>query len=234
MAEIAQGIETDEYYTVVSTIEEPMINLVDQMRANLESGDYDLLLGDDTSGRLPTLVFRNVVKDIYGKRGSTEPKTAFVQGGRNVKGEELLRQLVALQGRYQQGDGKKILLVTEYISSGGSLKRITDHLKNNGLGFDVATTYVNGSYPDGTDYAQIYKKDLELPEGTNVFIGEVAPYGEPPPIYRKASLTGLHPATNWNPYVFALRLDRYTSQDAIDARHDVKVLSQKIINHLAE
>lgn len=57
-----------------------MEKLLDQLRPHIEGGEYQLIVGDDASGRIPTLIFRRIIKAIYEEKGYPKPETAFLQG----------------------------------------------------------------------------------------------------------------------------------------------------------
>ncbi len=75
------GILPDEYKTEVGSMETELSTILDQLGEPLQEGKYDLLIGDDTSGRLPTLVMREVINHIYQKNGLPKIPTNFIQAG---------------------------------------------------------------------------------------------------------------------------------------------------------
>jgi|GEM_PF-3142208 len=53
----------------IEEMREPIKNLLTQLRPHLEKREYSLLISDDASGRIPALVFLNVINRIYRDRG---------------------------------------------------------------------------------------------------------------------------------------------------------------------
>lgn len=93
----------------IREIEEPMEELVDLMAPEIRGQVYDLIIGDDTSGRIPTLVMRRVINAFR----DTPALTAFVKlPGAFYRTREML----------QREEGvRRALFVTEYISKGSKL-----------------------------------------------------------------------------------------------------------------
>lgn len=102
--------------------------------------EYDAIIGDDTSGRLPSLVLRSVINKKREDEKKKKIDIYFVAGGRNMM-EEREKNIDEFIGK--KGESvKKALLVTEFISSGGSVARLAEILKNNGIDYDIAAVSV--------------------------------------------------------------------------------------------
>lgn len=63
--------------------EKPALNILRQIRPQLERQDYDCILSDDSSARVHSLVLGQAIQDIYGP--DKRLRIVFVQGGRLLK-----------------------------------------------------------------------------------------------------------------------------------------------------
>src|SRR3989338_2822258 len=102
---------------------------------------YDTILSDDASGRLPSLLLRKIINRA---RDANIP-IYFLAGGHGIP--RRAEQIEAFLKK-KKGELGKVLLVTEYVFSGRSMTDLTDILKKIGIVFDVASVAVGG----GTEY----------------------------------------------------------------------------------
>ncbi len=122
------------------TIVESLTFLVKELKEELK--EYDTIISDDVSARLPTLFFRDIVNKKK-KQEDLEPVNTYFltpKRGRSKKVNE---------GIYNFISGKKIkkaLVVTEHIDSGLSLKPIVKALKENHVVFDIASISKTGFF----------------------------------------------------------------------------------------
>lgn len=83
-AEKGPGIESPK----ISSLREPFQKIFLKLQESIDSGEYNLIIGDDASGRIPALVVRNFIKEVYAKRGYPKPATRFFAGsGRSERTE---------------------------------------------------------------------------------------------------------------------------------------------------
>ena len=68
--QLEQKIETQ-----IEALKEPIRDLLKQLHEHIDSGAYKLLIGGDTSGRIPTLIFNKVIKKIYQEKDFHVPQT---------------------------------------------------------------------------------------------------------------------------------------------------------------
>jgi len=181
-------------------LKEPIRDLLKQLHEHIDSGAYKLLIGGDTSGRIPTLIFNKVIKKIYQEKDFHVPQTMalFIAGGdregksekikahiqkhyakqnfeiRNVTLIELIKEKLKL-GTFSGLNGR-VLIIEDTIASGSSIKPVTDALKKTGIKFDIATI---GFLGDRT----CSEKDL----GGKVFYS----FNGTPSIYGMNSLSGV-------------------------------------------
>ena len=128
---------------MIEGLKKSFVVLCEKMKAHIENGAYDALVSDDTGGRIPTLIFREIFKLVNPKR---KFQTLFVASGSNYypKTTDEEKKLADYL-KAGIGDSKSVLLVTQYIHSGGTLERLVAELKNTGVeNIDVSTIDATG------------------------------------------------------------------------------------------
>lgn len=214
----------NEYLTQeIASIEIPMTALVEQLKPHLEQDEYSMLIGDDTSGRIPTLILHNIVSHQRRRQQLPPIPTLHVQGGRYVADQHFATQIEDLVKRHQPSTKKKVLLVTEHIDLGDTVKRYSKLLGEHGLRFDVATL---ATYHPLIEYDEmgIY------PPGTQLFSGTLnTERNKAPLIYMKDHLSGMTQAFSRG--MVPKRVDG-RRETIVSARQDVRTMSDKIIARL--
>src|SRR3989344_9337060 len=61
-------------------LEDPLANILEKLRPELERGEYRLIIGDDASGRIPTRIVGEVIKKLSEERGFPRPLVRFIAG----------------------------------------------------------------------------------------------------------------------------------------------------------
>ncbi|GEM_PF-2500341 len=116
-------------------------------RLVIELGDnlhnYDTILSDETSGRLPSLFIRKVINIKRQKLGMAPIKnTYFVLGGARLDRVELKKEVEKFIKSKSATMGKT-LLVTEHVTSGiYGMRNLIDVLRKQGVDFDTATVSI--------------------------------------------------------------------------------------------
>jgi len=85
--EQSDTVKNREKSYMIENLKEPASKILRAISSDIENGNYDLIIGDDASGRLPTLLFSNIIKAAYNERGYALPKVRFVAGGRHLGGD---------------------------------------------------------------------------------------------------------------------------------------------------
>ena len=122
-----ERIENREYNTeLIKNSERLFIELFSQIEKTdfFNLTDYETLISDDVSGRVPTLVVRKVMKKLSNEPIS--PDTYFISGGLqldNTNKEKREEVVEFLKSRCQSDD---VLIVTEYIETGRSIKKMAN------------------------------------------------------------------------------------------------------------
>lgn len=105
-----------------------------------ELAQYDMIISDDASGRLPSMFFRRIINKKRQEAGLPEVDTFFVAGGRHGW-DEIKAEMVDFFKSKGKSHGRT-LLVTEYIESGRSINEIVKLLEAAGIDFDLASVSV--------------------------------------------------------------------------------------------
>ena len=174
----------------IAEIEPLMINLVEKIKNNLAGGEYDYIISDDVSGRIPSLIFKKIINSLHpqqkidilhiagGKRfveimdivsGESQPEEGDLIDKANA--QEIYNQLqLVLQKKVRPKIKGKALLVTEFIETGRSVKALMETLAAAGIKFDIATLGQSTEYLSKIGRAKI--KKLEKP-GVEIFKSDI-------------------------------------------------------------
>lgn len=230
--ETEQTIENE----AIAKLEVPMKKLLGAMREKINAGTYGLLIGDDASGRIPTLAFREILGRISPSEEQGNPDTLFFAGTRyssNKSDKELKKKIQGLEAELKNHEDLKeknqdVLVITDTIASGESLTPLLNVLQSLNLPFDIATIGLLSGWNA--------KRKLEKKYSSQIFAGDDGT----PKIYGKKILAGV---TKRVKDVHSQPLKKHPSetliggpgkkqkiQDEIDkARQDTHLLAQKLI-----
>ena len=144
-----EALESGYEFGAIEELRYPMKKILDELRPEIDKGNYNLIIGDDASGRIPTLVFNSVIRELYKEKNYSNPAVYFVACQRffSQKEQEIKKSLavnsyiskIKEEIEKEGGDVTKALVVTDTIASGSSLMPIAESLKQNNVDFDVAT-----------------------------------------------------------------------------------------------
>ncbi len=226
--------ESDYFLPDVFKELEPLtFSLVAKLKENIDKGEYDVLIGDDASGRIPTLILRGVFnarsRKLHPelKDSDSEVVTRFIAGGQVENRKEMEEALKKIKSE----NNKKALVVTEYISSGKSMERMSEILNNLGMTFDVAAFISN-------------KEKIKIPEISRFLYGDLSldnTYEDiPPAFYDKPELNGVVKDAHAQSYAIPFIKDLSAEQDEIKdiqekinlARKDVDLLVKKTLKEI--
>lgn len=207
-----QEFNFSEIAELMPALEDTVMSLKDSFK----SGDYGLLIGDDRGGRIPTLILRGVINHINIKESKPNIPTIFLKGRRqglsNSGYKHLSNQIDSLDLKQQ---GKKALIVTEYMMQGRHIEGIGYGIHSQGLSFDVVSL---ARYSP----LETYRENGVLGENEDIFPKE-GYLTEAPAIYNKL-LSGL----GSNPYG-DIYVVKEALSDAILARKDVNLAINLLI-----
>lgn len=214
----------------IQHLEKPIEKILEQLRYNIDRGAYQLIVGDDASGRVPTLIFSRLLRNLNRLGNYPVPKTIFLAGSGQHSDLKIEREKVSrikeyLKQKYselistitQKEAKKRALVVTEMISSGDGLKPITQALKELGIKFDIASIAV---------IDREYHSDLDLEDklGGKIVYGQT----ETPAIFGDEHFSGVVKSPD---DLFAESLSKYngspeTNEFLRTVRNDVQQLSK--------
>ncbi|MCL6096147.1 MAG: hypothetical protein M1444_00475 [Patescibacteria group bacterium] len=196
--------EAQVTHSVIAELEEPITNIIGDILRNGKT--YDLIVGDDTSGRIPTLILGKALNRIRENRGQKPVPIRFVSG------DLVAVELAPVIGKLDNHPNRA-LLVTDYLSTGKTLGRFASFFTLGDIDFDVATLTIL--------YSEEYYSDL-INEDSTLYIGRK---GDHPQIWGKPMLTGFYSHVGAKE-----RAIRYasTSESLRQARADVAILADRI------
>lgn len=175
----------------VAELELPIKIIIEKIRSRIENGEYGLIIGDDASGRIPTLILGNFIRKISEQRGLSKPNIIFIPGklkGRNLGRGDDRKKLKEHIDAFSATIEKKILIVTDTVLTGNSLGTLVTLLNELGFICDIATIGVE------TDKRDLLDRDFNL-QHSEIISGEyengdrINP--NTPKIYRNKTLNGI-------------------------------------------
>lgn len=141
--------EKGRLFEAVAVLEKPLSTILESLRPSLEQGEFDTIIGDDASGRIPTLILRKVIGEIYGRAGRKGPDTLFFAGGGSAVAHEKKTDIKDPTGEItaflEKRPSKKVLVVTDTIVTGVSLIPLTTALRKTKIKYEVATVGLDPS-----------------------------------------------------------------------------------------
>ncbi len=198
------------YFEKISELESYEKDLLLKLKENIERGDYQLIIGEDASGRIPALIMRKVINHIYDKHDFPHPQMRFVSGFSGQ--EEDSYKIQALKDNLSDFVGAKALVVTEHIASGHSMYQLKTFLESAGIECDLASLALQkdvGYYPELGDDLYYAKEERSSPL-----------------IYGRYNMGGVHKKPE-NPY--ATR-HANSEEDVVKARSDIENVANNIID----
>lgn len=197
------GHESDA--KAIRQLEKPMQIILRDLRDKIDAGLYKLVLGEDVSGRIPTLLFNEVLRSLYKEKGFENPKVNFYAPDLRLSEAEtkeklnnisatikpVLNSTFEKEGAFisiineifkrDQSDKERVLVVTEAIGFGRSLSFVTHVLKEMKVPFDIASIAMDN--PESLSV-----KELEKTLGGKIYHGHVIGM---PSVYRRKGIAGV-------------------------------------------
>lgn len=212
----------------VQWLKQPTYRLVKQLLPELRKGSYQMIIGDDASGRLPTLLFGRVARSIAEEAGKAAPTVHFFAGSRfygtfhpaedprwKDKKDEMMRELRGLDAQ------RKVLLVTDMVETGASLLPLAEVLDTLHIQRDIAAISFFDQEKQG-------KEKIERLLKGRVYIGDKK--GALPSVYEKTDIAGVvKEAVNVHSDV--VRKPEVNVAKS-RAREDIVLLAQRIYDRL--
>ncbi len=133
-------------------IEKAMLDVCNKMKDELIAGQYDYIISDDKTGRIPSLIFKKVIEEMQpnkkisilhlaaGRRLARVFEEAYQNEQKNKEAEEVYSRIKNALDKYVKPTVKnKALVVTEYIHSGRSMEVLKQIMQAADIRFDIAT-----------------------------------------------------------------------------------------------
>jgi hypothetical protein len=192
-----------------------------ELKNAILTGEYTALVGDDTSGRIPTLILRGVISHVNTALGRPSLPAIFVKGRyeelSSLDEQRLSQKMRALSKR---SDNPRALIVTEYMSGGSHVAGIGKVIHSAGVAYDIFAT---GRPSD----INSYRNRGVLRNDENVFPASVG-LGSFPSLHRNRKLSGYRERFNgFNEAIEFIPAYRLTFNEA---RKDVKVAIGRLVN----
>lgn len=151
---------------------ESVFKLVEKLKERIDAEEYDLLIGDDASGRIPALILRNIINERMrelhpeAKPGERDIETKFIAGGEERQWfSEKYEKVLPILEKMKEGKEKKALLVTEYMGLGKGAVEFTKALEEAKIDFDIASLASSRS-------SEYYKSEFPELARHDIFIGD--------------------------------------------------------------
>ncbi|MCX6738489.1 MAG: hypothetical protein NT098_00360 [Candidatus Parcubacteria bacterium] len=182
-------MELDRVKRDVLELRRPTEKILEKLSHDLESGEIQLIIGDDASGRIPTAIFRKIFDMAYKERGFTTLETRFLSGSRHLYGEEkkekeekIAEYLEQVKGDIEKKFGRplqKVLIVTDVVMTGHSLDPLLEVL--NGMGIQSKVVSI------GILYGEVSVKEISERWRAPVFFG----MDYMPEVYGRPKISGV-------------------------------------------
>lgn len=225
----------------VAELELPIKIIIEKIRTRIENGEYGLIIGDDASGRIPTLILGNFIKTISEQKSLNKPNIIFIPGklmrpilnfesGMRSKRKKLEEHI----NKFGAAKDKRVLMVTDTVLTGGSLKILVTLLHELGFTCDIATIGVE------TEEKDLVNRDLNL-QHSEIISGEYQNknrgFPHTPGIYREKALSGVtkKAGKTWSTAIVKSGEYDWEEKEVIQsqinqAREDAGVLTDHLIN----
>jgi len=138
---VTLSLEMKDIYARIKIILENDDPVNKEIFNSIKNNEYATLIAEDASGRIPGLIMYELLRKVAERDQKTLPEIYFMAGSFSAKDMESKNKLtnnyldsVVLK---KHNPNKKVLVVTEYIMEGNSLKPITDGLKKQAINYDV-------------------------------------------------------------------------------------------------
>ncbi len=209
----------------IADLENYMFRLTEKLKENIDNDEYDTLIGDDASGRIPTLVLREVINE---RRKETHPgeeieniTTKFIAGGKGHSwNDEKRENLKPILEKIKKDIQHKALVVTEHMHHSGVAK-MTEALNEAGINFDLAVLSSLHSKEE-------HIKDNPILGEKRIYIGEED--AGAPNIYAESSFSGVRKEHSWD--ALASRYGGADQNDINEVRKEIKTLAERTIRNV--
>lgn len=155
---------------IVKKLQEPVKIILEQLSPQLESGEIQLIIGDDASGRIPTAIFRKVFDLAYKEQGFIIPETRFIAGFGSLQGKEskekkkeMAEYLETVKKAAEEKFGRPlqtVLIVTDSVETGKSLDPLIEVLRDMGIVIKIASIGMLSNPKQAQELKKKWKTDI--------------------------------------------------------------------------
>jgi adenine/guanine phosphoribosyltransferase-like PRPP-binding protein len=146
-------------FSEIAELERPFQIILEKLKSRIENGEYGLVVGDDASGRIPALVMSRFLNKVNKEKGLDNVATKFFAGGGSFskhlkvqkKGKEIPDTTVEIAVSLMKSDlpkVNKVLVVTDSMVTGRSLKPILGALRASGVSYDIVSVGLDPALAD--------------------------------------------------------------------------------------
>ena len=139
-------VKKEKLSPIIEELRFPSKEILKEIKDLINKGEYKTIIGDDSSGRIPTLVLDSVIKNIYKDKGFESPQVLFMATNRNggnefdsIKEQKKIKEFFEHYLDREKFKNGKILISTDTIISGGSLRPLTKVLNEYNISYDIST-----------------------------------------------------------------------------------------------
>jgi len=147
--EMYKRVDARKYET--ESIESKFRPILNELRSAINNHEFTCIIGDDKSARIPALTMGRTINKIYTSRGEDEVPVLFIDphnytgamGGDRGQGKKSYERHLLLKEKVKElfhnaGVEKgKVLLVTDYVSTGSTIMSFEDMVKEIGCEIQI-------------------------------------------------------------------------------------------------
>jgi adenine/guanine phosphoribosyltransferase-like PRPP-binding protein len=198
-----------------------------KVRHAVKDRRYAFIVGEDTSGRIPTLMLAGAINGYYVSRNQPKIPVLFITGSKDRydqaaqrKEMERWKPVLAHVDR-----SKRVLIVSDLVGNGATTAQIGKLLEAEGFKFDVAAVAFHADMPRPLQFKpQKWSKGSRLYQGRRTMWRERAVVYDT--IWHRADLSGM----NRNKFSKQRVLrDAKTRRIVAQVRRDIKALTPGLI-----
>lgn len=220
-------------HNAIKKLEVPLSIILESLRDRIENGEYCMIVGDDASGRIPTLIMANVMKQIYQKKGLPPPEIRFFAGSTGLGGHDegirsdKIKQIAegvrsSVNNRGSQQNKTRILFVTDTIATGRTTKVFAKAFQELGIDFDIATIALLDPEESTKKFGHLIDPETRIAYGQD----EVTPE-----IYTAEHLSGVNKRSRDVHAKPAYHFGHNYSTTITEARQDAKIIARHLLHH---
>lgn len=161
-----------------------------ELHSQISRGDYKVVFGDDASGRILALIWREFLGKVNASKEQPKPETLFLAGSKDLTSSQMLDKVKKITAYLErrhlkdlfQDKNDRALIVTDTIQTGQSLLPLTYALANIGVRYDIVTNVLIDEVP------QII---VESNLGARIHYGDKRHSDTAPYSYKNVSISGV-------------------------------------------